>query len=206
MKKTILMFAAAGLMLATPSCKKGENDPALSLSSRKARLSKNWKLSSAEYTTVDVYDWGGDTYTSTTTYSYDGTNMTTVTSLAGPGGTVTNPADVRTYSEQHTFEKDGAYSGSVTDDGDTDSFEGFWAFVGKSKVQELKKKEAVLITFTKTIYSGNTNTYDGESLFPDGYMMLDRLAGDELVVALDYSATYSNGDTYSITGTKTYTE
>ena len=206
MKKAILMFAAAGLLVATPSCKKGENDPFLSLSSRKARVAGTWSLASGTVTYTNTYSWGGDNYTDVDTYTYDGANVTYVNALTGPGGTVTSTPNTVTHTETHTFEKDGSYTSTVMEDGNTDTGTGYWSFVGKSKAGELKKKEALIITFTQTVNSGNTNTYTGKSMSPDNMLLLDRLKGKEMDVKVDWMSTYSSGDTYKAEGMMSYVQ
>ena len=62
------MFAAAGLMLATPSCKKGENDPFMSLSSRKARFAGTWDMTAYEYSDGNE-ESDGDYQPTNATYS-----------------------------------------------------------------------------------------------------------------------------------------
>jgi hypothetical protein len=205
MKKTILMFAAAGLMLATPSCKKGENDPFMSLSSRKGRLAGTWNLTTADWSNTNSYDSGGMAYVDIDTWSYDGTSLTYNFSQSIDGTAQTAPAaQVDTYSVSHTFGKDGAYDYSSTTNGNTWTSKGWWSFVGKSKTTELKKKEAVLITNNQTVSGGNTTSYTGNSMFPDGYMLLDRLTKKEMITMTDQSTTYSNGDTYASSGTWTF--
>lgn len=199
------MFAAAGLMLATPSCKKGENDPFMSLKGRKSRLAGEWKLTAAEWTDTDTYSQGGSSYLEVDKWVYDGTNLTYTFTQSIDGVAQTPPAPVvDTYAMSHTFSKDGSYASSSTTNSNTSTSEGYWSFVGKSKVQELKKKEAVLITETSTLSFGNTNTYTGKSMYPDGYLLLDRLSGKEMIAKIDHSATYSGGDTDVDLGTWTF--
>ena len=60
MKKTMLAVFAAGLLLATPSCKKGENDSALSLKSRKSRLTAEWTVASYVETSTSTQTYMDD--------------------------------------------------------------------------------------------------------------------------------------------------
>jgi hypothetical protein len=48
MRIFVLVVAAAGLLLTTPSCRKGDNDPLISLKSRKARLAGKYEFISWE--------------------------------------------------------------------------------------------------------------------------------------------------------------
>jgi hypothetical protein len=61
------------------SCKKGENDPAISFKSRDARITAKWKLAKIESTETDLI--GGNTMNITITY--DGTNYLKVTTMTG---------------------------------------------------------------------------------------------------------------------------
>ena len=61
LNRIVALFILATFILV--GCKKGENDPLISLKTRKSRLSGEWKMSFAEYSIND------------TTYSYDGTTL-----------------------------------------------------------------------------------------------------------------------------------
>ena len=207
MKKLILMFAAAGLLLATPSCKKGENDPFMSFKSRKGRLSGTWHMTMMSTTSTGISSWGGNTYTTTTTTTYDSASddsvRTSQTQLID-GANPTNFYWSMNRTEEHIFNKDGSYEMTRITDGNTEQASGYWAFVGKSKTTDLGKKEAVMITYTQEISNGNTDNYEGNAMWPDGYWLLDRLTGKELVVKVDYTENYSGGDSYTQTGTMTF--
>ena len=147
------MFVAAGLMLATPSCKKGENDPFMSLSSRKARIAGDWEItgltSSFRWDNSSDADWQTITQelTSgvilTTDQEFDSGNDTTITTTTN---TTLNEA---TY----TFGKDGTFSSvwnttavtitsfdffgvtvtTTSTEVNTSSSSGDWSFIGKVK-------------------------------------------------------------------------
>jgi hypothetical protein len=205
MKKAVLMLAVGGLMLVTPSCKKGENDPFMSLSSRTGRIAGDWSMTAGSWTTTDTYEWGGEDYEDTDVYTYDGTTMTVSSTTKNvTTNTSFTTTSTYTYSQSATFEKDGAYSSSTTADGNTSTAEGFWYFAGKSKTADMKKKEAVIVSHTSETWGGNTTTYSGSAISPDGFMMLDKLTGKEMVVLVDWSTTDSDGDVYGSTGTMTF--
>ncbi|MBK6953305.1 MAG: hypothetical protein IPH24_15060 [Crocinitomicaceae bacterium] len=173
MKKSILMLAAGALLLATPSCKKGENDPALSLSSRKARISGEWNV--ASYESVSHSSGGGDSWHNTS--SFNGTTITGTWSQT-VGGTTTsgNDPDITTVSLfDFIINKDGTYTMNrnwVTVSSGTDFWTGFdytdtqtstytesgsWSFVGKAK-DEYKNKERVVMNATHTVSTSQTTT------------------------------------------------
>ena len=83
MKKRNFKYAFVAILSLTflAACKKGENDPFLSLRTRNARITGTWKLTAQETTQTDVY--GGVTEVYSTTF--DGTNLT----MTDPGGSYT---------------------------------------------------------------------------------------------------------------------
>lgn len=179
-------FAIAGMSTMTTSCKKGENDPGLSLRSRMARVTGEWKLEEGTRTSSNTF--GGATVTSTTTY----TNSSYTTS----NGFTSQ------YTEKLTIEKDGTYEVVVTDDGDTYTITGVWFFSGKIKDLDLKNKEAIM--FTPQTYSepGYSETYEG--LYGGGdVMIIDQLKNKEIIFKGAYSYTGS-GSSSSTTYDRTF--
>ncbi len=208
MRKVISLFTLSAIVIALvfTGCKKGENDPFLTLKSRTARLTNDWKLSSEDYTTVQTGTWFGSDYTTTTLYSFDGTSeKQTITT--SQGGSSTTSSNSYTYSLEISFEKDGTYKKTEINDGNATITEGNWIWMSKNKDKKLKNKEAIVMTVTKyTDKDGNVTTYDGKSNMADNIFVFDKLASDELVIALDYSSVDSNGYIYSMTGTQTFSK
>ena len=96
-------------MLLTPSCKKGENDPALSLISRTARFSGTWDVTGYSATSINT-EFNGDYQSSTSTlaeniitnsYSYYDADLSTTT---------TNSSNVTLNKAQIVIEKDGSWT------------------------------------------------------------------------------------------------
>ena len=143
-------------------CKKGENDPGLSLKSRKGRLAGEWKLVKAEENSTQT---GATAQTKT----FDGTNWTA-------NGTKDNTA----YTKRVTFEKDGTFKMEETWAAITTTATGVWFFSGKNKEAELKNKEAVIVSVSSVTHAGGTETYTGVTA--DDMWMLDKLSGKELIV------------------------
>jgi len=195
MKKFYLLFAITLLTVtAFESCKKGENDPALSLLSRKTRLVGNWELING--TVSIIYSDGGSRI-----ITYNGSERTTLTD----GSTSVTTAYYRTFS----IYKDGTFSRSITDDDDIFSSEGAWYFCPKNKELDLKSKEAVAFSTTKQYYSldggpqheitmGGTHAV----AYPE-VMQIDRLTNKELVILVDESYGTESGS-YTSTGTLTF--
>jgi hypothetical protein len=112
------LIAVAIVSVTVQSCKKGEDDPALSLRSRDARLIGEWKLTKYD-SKRDVRDASTNTtvngisrtQTLSITEAFDGSVQTTTVSyqdVSSPGGT---DSENTTYRENYTMEmeilKDG---------------------------------------------------------------------------------------------------
>jgi len=145
MKKYLSILLAFSLMFLTllvSGCKKGENDPALSMLPRKARLVGEWKLFSGKITDTPPNDPKTiRTYTDTQlSFEHNGFKET------------------RALDWWLTIERDGSFTqliqetrpGALTS---TETTRGNWAFMYKNKKQDYKNKECVY--FTQTYYSTN---------------------------------------------------
>jgi len=193
-KAKIISALIVFTLLSTTACKKGENDPVLSLKSRTSRLVGTWKLVNGSETTID-YD-AGDQETSTSVTTDDGAISTNVFTFQDQNGSVTNTSQSFTHTLEYTFEKDGSFNYSDVFDGDSQIDKGYWYWSGKSKTQGLKKKEVVVITITET-NDGQIDTYVGTAINIDGSFQLDRLTKKEMTLIIDQKRTKSNGDTFS---------
>ena len=210
--KKLLSYGILTLLITSlfVSCKKGENDP-FSLLSRKARITGVWNLTSADYQEKEVDD--GDT--DITSYTYDGNKMTK---------TVDGTGETYTYSEKITINKDGTFEMVTEEEAEyydfntlswktgteTETVSGVWYFLDENKDLDVKNKERVefLIEKYKNVDAdGDTYEYEvsGASNNYVNIILLDKLANDEMVTMFDYIASWG-GDTFSRTGTKTYTK
>ena len=215
MKKLfILSLAAIALMANLSSCKKGENDPFLSLKSRKARVVGEWTVTKEEGKSQDIskISFGGVTVTTTTneTSAYNGTLYTSSSvTTSSAGGSPQNSSNSDAYTQSFTFEKDGTFSMETVYTGQnyTEKMEGTWAFVGKSKTAELKNKEAIALSITKytDIDNGVISFYSSTGLEDSFIMAIDRLKNKEMVFISESTYTYDDGDTGSSTTTTTLT-
>lgn len=172
MKKLLMIVAAVGFLVATPSCKKGENDPFLSLSSRKSRLANDWVVTSSERTWTNTYT-DGDVYASSE--SYNGSNVTTAWSEVVDGTPDSGVgSDVITVQKmEYTITKDGKWTSvfdrtvkSTSDVGGlhtvqttviTELTEGQWSFVAGNK-GNYKNKERVQMLPLKATTTDRTTT------------------------------------------------
>lgn len=185
MKNRILKvpFALIAIVVLTTiaGCKKGENDPFLSLKSRKARISGEWKLS--EGTLVNTSTDNGFTESEITTYN---------------GTSVSYDGDIYAYTETLTIDKEGTFEVKIVEDGEAYTVRGNWFFSGKSKDADLKKKEAIIFSETEYISASGISKYTG--LYGDQILLIDQLKNKEIIFKGE--VTYQSSDGYS--GTYTY--
>lgn len=151
-KFALLALIGAAMMLPMSSCKKGADDPAISLASRKSRLAGEWDVTSYINTTTDAG------ILTTVTYE-DGT----ITQTAG-GVTVTG-----SYTWIWTIEKNDTYTAKKTEtwsgDSETITDEGLWYFTSANKENDVKNKEYVCFQLTKRT---TTNTFGTEIYTDEG--------------------------------------
>lgn len=167
----ILLALFAGVF---QGCKKGENDPFISLHTRDARLAGDWDLSgkNSETTTTSVNGGNTSVTKSTSTYS-DG--IETTVSVGGTSSTK--------YNLKLKIEKNGQFTytlenfNSKGEPSSTNEYKGYWTWGSTAKrkssiiidvdgpmkdilggvwnIDQLKNKE---IIFKKTDYSKNSST------------------------------------------------
>lgn len=186
MKAKKLLMASVAVVIMVPSfqsCKKGENDPGISFSSRQARAAGEWTVSNMSMENTYTDD-DGDVSKMESTYSG---STETVISTNVDGDKVTT---VYTYSERMiTLEKDGNYSetwtrrktsvavdyadASITDppatifedqlDGgiaETMTKTGTWSFLTADDAAGYKNKERIIFNVTSQTESGPDQYFD----------------------------------------------
>jgi hypothetical protein len=171
MKKLIQTLALAAVVVVSgasfTACKKGENDPGLSLKSRKGRLTGDWKVTKADMTQTS----GG----STSSTKIEGT---TITQTSGGGSITGTCAYTLTIDKEGTYEfKQSETYGGITNNR---TEKGRWSFLGKNKDAEVKNKEAILMLVTSSDNGTSTTTYttpDNGSVW-----MIDQLKNKEMIV------------------------
>lgn len=160
-QKLVLVVLAAVAVL--PACKKGEEDPFLSLRSRKSRVAGEWTVEFREekVTNTKVSPSVSSTSTETTTingstYTYNYLSGSTTTTVNGTVGTY-----------KVTFEKDGAWKSTyeyttvftfgtspfTTKETTITQIEssGIWNFLGKIGDAKNKENMSVSTTSEKTV-------------------------------------------------------
>lgn len=198
MKRSILKLSVIILsgIMAFSSCKKGENDPFLSLKSRDGRLAGDWTVTEMTQTTTnadgtkDIMEISGSKITFT---EVDGSEST---------------ANEGTGSIVMTFEKDGTFERvmNVTIEGDAynqsqlTTDKGIWFWADGNKELDTKNKEVLIMQTTSTknktvlSYGSIENTYEDEKSYsgtecPIEYIKLDKLANKEMVIATEGQST-----------------
>lgn len=186
MKKHLHLVAFMGfILLSLAGCKKGENDPFLSLRSRKARLAGEWSLSYQEYARQSVV---GNTTSSEVRHFDSGTETSSSTVIVS-GSTVSSNVSTIHYTLTLTIEKDGTFSQVRSENNETTTSEGTWIFLKKSKEDELKNKEAILLTTKKITTPGGTTTVEGVS---GEVYLIDQLKNKEMKWKLSRKTTEGN--------------
>ena len=197
--KKILIIGLVTLNLF--SCKKGENDPSVSLRSRKARLTGEWVMKSIEFIETDTKytcdNSGNCNYVpSTRIYSIkDGISSETVDNIESK--------EVESIEHKMTIDKDGTYkiyskyAPLIDSDGNKmegagfseENSEGIWSFVNKNKNKEYKNKERLSLTQISSSTTENNgsisitekNDVFGGDLDSDVFWHLDKLSNKEMI-------------------------
>lgn len=183
----LVLFATVFIL---PACKKGPDDPFLSLRSRRDRLcSGKWSLSSG--TKIDSYVGG-----ITTTYTYNGT-------LCTESGTYFN--GTYSYTETYAFSKNGTYEYDLNNGNISITNKGNWYFGRRNSNLDLKARESVVLVITSSLSQGGSQTntyttYTGADC-PTSTIILDELKDKEIKIKCDGSEA---SPTETITGTLTY--
>jgi len=183
MKKIFIPLYIISLCLL--SCKKGDNDPLISLQSRKARLIGEWKVSNEVITASEKYL---DSILNINSV-FDGSKKMNIIVTETPSGNKT-VKDSTYYSQSLSIKKDGTYIKKIIYSNGTNLniTEGTWTFLGKSEKNNLKKKEAIFLTTNKTTISNGTETNVNVYTNLDGKtIVIDQLKNKELIIVDDNS-------------------
>lgn len=180
MKKIIIFsFSTILISLSFLSCKKGEHDPFLSLRSRTARLTGDWTVTNQVISTSEMFEDS----TISINGIYNGKNKISTTVIQNKDTTITI-IDTVFYSYKISFKKDGTYSQTIKYNNNINlkTVEGTWVFLGKSDINNLKNKEAILLTTTKTIvFNGSSTDVFNYTNLNGKTLVLDELKNDEII-------------------------
>ena len=196
-KTTIYLMAFLFISLGMNSCKKGENDPFLSLKSRKSRMAGEWDIT--KMTRIESGLWTGVPYTNT----YVIENGVSSSTFTAGGYSTSSTGTVSNYS--FNILKDGSFSNTMTyDSGNgevTEEEEGSWMFIGKNKNEDLKNKEAIIFTTNSSVTTsaGSTTTNTSTGLTSGSIMIIDQLKSKEIIIKGEYSVSPAGGSTTTTT-------
>lgn len=191
MKKSIIILTAIISAASFTGCmKKGEGDPGISLHTRKARVTGEWKVSAGSGTQVSSG--------ATTTWTY-----------AEPTYTQTDASGTSTsnITLTYTFEKDGKWKSVQTSTGtilsmnytDVVTETGTWNFTagvgdGKKKTQLvlIKDNSTDVYTLGSSSPTTTTDTYTGVAA-PTDIFDLFELKNKEMIIKWDSSTSDASG-------------
>lgn len=188
-KLFLALLLAAFVMPAFQSCKKGPNDPAISLVSRTSRLAGTWSLTKGTETSVSG--------TTTTTTTYNGGSFTVVSGSSSYTGS---------YTCEWVIDKKGTYvmtrTRTVTGASDTYKDEGKWYWADKNKTDNIKSKQMLCLRSERRTYTDASGTDIYSEVFGDlTTFMLDKLSSKEIVMkrAYSYTSTSTSSETDEMT-------
>ena len=198
-----LIVAVALPAVTFVGCKKGENDPFLSLRSRKGRVAGEWKVTGGEGESVSNSS-GSST---TTTWTYDGTQESS-TSVTTSGSSTFTSNSTNKYTVDYTFDKDGNFTMTEVDNNDTPAetttYAGTWNFTGG--VGEMKNKSQLILHVTSISSGGVTTNYTGDDAMTMMYN-IDQLKNKEMIFKSEGSSpSWSGSGTDTNKGSWTLTQ
>lgn len=161
-----------GVVLLAFSCRKGEEDPAISLSSRKSRMAAEWRMKSGMVAYNVNFTAPPLKYNET--WTFDGTGFQLNTTESGPPVIY-----VGKYFLNLNVRKDGTFDFNEFLLGRTLECSGTWCFTkGRG---ESKNKENVVFTITETQRGATDDGMFNQQMAVFRYSLV-RLAKDEIKV------------------------
>lgn len=195
--QTALIVLFSGIALSFSACKKGADDPFISLRSRTARLTGVWKLTNEQIKTTTIRN---GSVSQTIESTYDGSIWNIVKTVYDKNGNPSVTINKYTASTTWTINKDHSLKLESNWDGDSYKKEGTWIWLDGNGA-DLKNKEAVQFLIAKEIFGGTSVEFSGNQTGP--LLVLSRLANDEMQVDLSHTSTNTDV-TEIITGKQTF--
>lgn len=205
-KPLLLLFACT---LAFSGCRKGEDDPLVSLRTRKARICGAWKLRTGNeiHTVTDTVIKSSDT----TSAYFDDNSILVVTITPTDTTIIKNTWDYRfTGSHKVTLYKNSSWSRDmnyfinmeINKNGDVALAESYtfdrdylyqwlgkWKFGGADKENDIEDKETVIFEYSQYSAAIGDSSYTKEINRVDTFL-IERLANDELILTRELNRTY----------------
>lgn len=182
-KTLVFILAILGTASIFSSCKKGEDDPTISLRSRDKRLEGEWKLVKLETKEVRI----NGTTTTTTTESLNGSDKVLSETIATPTGSTTT-TNTDTYTMDLSIKKGGEFASTEIENGTTMISSGHWAWGSDNK-----NKSQILFTNDISQITLNGSVFD-----------ILRLANKELVLVQKTMTQAAPDDSFEYTATLTF--
>lgn len=155
----VLNILICGMLLLLSNCKKGEEDPRISFTSRKARVTGDWHLKTGTSSLTEIN--AKNSYS--TLLQLDGSGYTRTETPAGGPPTVY----LGKYSMSISFKKDGNFSLTEIINGDNLMASGTWNFT--SNVGKYKNKECIVMAISSVTGAGTDghliNKYSTEFVY-----------------------------------------
>lgn len=180
LKIALLTLLAAVILL--PSCKKGKDDPFISLKSRDSRITAKWKLTSITGTESDITISSGSTTNQSKSVTYNGSTEISTTTTTITGFPTQTNTTTSIYSYDMTIDKLGVVTYNLTAPPDSYTGNGTWVWASNNK-----NKDVINISLNGT----------GGFLFSGSYD-IDQLKSKELVfknTTDEYSASSGQNET-----------
>ena len=168
-------------------CKKGEDDPAISLRTRKARLSGEWTLIAGDYSRL--YQSGSSGTSEIIIYSED-SYLSTSTLVSG--ASVLTSTYTISHSLKINFKRDGTFSYVESKGNSVSLISGTWRFLGKNgdnKNKERIKIEDISITGYPSVFNFIFSD-DGTLSFN-----IIKLKNNKIILGNQFKVGASNGET-----------
>lgn len=180
MKTLNVLVAIPFLIICITGCRKTEDDPLLSLRSRKARLTGSWDATNY-YELQQSFRNG--LQSSSSIVNGDGSKYYS---------TQNNNKDSGILYLQYTFKRDGSFEYYYKKDQAITTVNGNWDFnegVGKEK-----SKTRILLTYKESSFNGTKYTYDENNVATDQLELLE-LRNNKMIVSkeLTTTTTLNNG-------------
>jgi hypothetical protein len=199
MKKTILILSSIIITgIGFQGCKKGENDPSISMHGRKARICGDWAISAGSSTSTNTS--GSTTTTQTQTWTENSLTQTTTSSGSTTSLNGTNAHYTLSIEKDGTWKSDQAATftaGSVQITSSSVA-SGTWNWTGG--IGDVKKKEQFIMrtlqeTDMTTGSPADVMTYTADDA-PSTVYELDELKNKEMIIIWDgTTTTTSSGST-----------
>lgn len=182
-----LFLSGLSFLFVLSACKKGPDDPFISLRSRKARVVGDWKMKKGSNESSDQNTSNTSNNQSTSSTTYNESSYTTVSHFTSGTNTQDNTS-TGSYSLKISFKKDGTFDYSEEQDGDTYTAKGTWNFTGG--VGSKKNKEQIVLHFTSSTYSGGSSILTGNQV--DVTFDLKELRNKKMVVTFEENSADTN--------------